>query len=176
MVLNCLERGSLLIPLETLEWLYLASFISSEGDCNCYAQVAKSPTDHQGASIRCKSKRVFITKLELGLPPLPTQQLRRGAPSFALHCFYREYSGKRVKRGCSGWRITDWLLSSVGFVCGFLIGFYFQGKSQVPERKVRRFNLRADWLVGSGARLGNIQSLNLFARNLYKMEFFYKMA
>ena len=60
-------------------------------------------------------------------------------------------------------------------VCGFLIGFYFQGESQVPERKVRRFNLRADWLVNSGARLGNIQSLNLFARNLYKMEFFYKM-
>ena len=60
-------------------------------------------------------------------------------------------------------------------VCGFLIGFYFQGKSQVPECKVRRFNLRARWLVSSGARLGNIQSLSLFARNLYKMEFFYKM-
>ena len=41
----------------------------------CYAQVAKSPNDHQGADIRCKSKRVFITKLELGLPPIPTQQL-----------------------------------------------------------------------------------------------------
>ena len=41
----------------------------------CYAQVAKSPSDHQGADIRCKSKRVFITKLELGLPPIPTQQL-----------------------------------------------------------------------------------------------------
>ena len=41
----------------------------------CYAQVAKSPNDHQGADIRCKSKRVFITKLELGLPPISTQQL-----------------------------------------------------------------------------------------------------
>ena len=41
----------------------------------CYAQVAKSPNDHQGADIRCKSNRVFITKLELGLPPIPTQQL-----------------------------------------------------------------------------------------------------
>ena len=41
----------------------------------CYAQVAKSPNDHQGADIRCKSKRVFITKLELGLPLIPTQQL-----------------------------------------------------------------------------------------------------
>ena len=40
----------------------------------CYAQVTKSPHDHQGAGIRCKSKRVFITKLELGLPP-PTQRL-----------------------------------------------------------------------------------------------------
>ena len=41
----------------------------------CYAQVAKSPNDHQGADIRCKSKRVFIIKLELGLPLIPTQQL-----------------------------------------------------------------------------------------------------
>ena len=41
----------------------------------CYAQVAKSPNDHQGADIRCKSKSVFITKLELGLPLIPTQQL-----------------------------------------------------------------------------------------------------
>ena len=44
--------------------------------------------------------RVFITKLQLGLPLLPTQRLRRGAPSFGLHCLYREYSGERVtKRG-----------------------------------------------------------------------------
>ena len=41
----------------------------------CYAQIVKSPNDHQGANIRCKNKRVFITKLELGLPPLPTQRL-----------------------------------------------------------------------------------------------------
>ena len=41
----------------------------------CYAHVAKSPNDHQGADIQCKSKRVFITKLELGLPPIPMQQL-----------------------------------------------------------------------------------------------------
>ena len=41
----------------------------------CYAQVAKSPNAHQGADIQCKSKRVFITKLELGLPPILTQQL-----------------------------------------------------------------------------------------------------
>ena len=64
----------------------------------CYAQVAKSPNDHQGAGIRCKSKRVFITKLELGLPPLPMQQLRRGAPSFGLHCLYREYSCEKVTK------------------------------------------------------------------------------
>ena len=57
-------------------------------------------------------------------------------------------------------------------VCGFLIGFYFQGKSQVPERKVRRFNLRASWFVGSGARLGNIQSLSLLVRNFTKWSSF----
>ena len=66
----------------------------------------KSPNDHQGASIRCKSKRVFITKLELGLPPLPTQQLRRGALSFGLHCLYREYSGERVTKGV--FRLKDY--------------------------------------------------------------------
>ena len=57
-------------------------------------------------------------------------------------------------------------------VCGFLIGFYFQGKSQVPERKVRRFNPRADRLMGSGARLGNIRSLSLFAWNFTKWSSF----
>ena len=41
----------------------------------CCAQVTKSPNDHQGADIQCKSKRVFISKLELGLPPIATQQL-----------------------------------------------------------------------------------------------------
>ena len=51
----------------------------------CYAQVAKSPNDHQRADIRCKSKRVFITKLELGLLLLSTQRLRRGAPNSGLH-------------------------------------------------------------------------------------------
>ena len=42
-------------------------------------------------------------------------------------------------------------------MCRFLIGFYFQGKSQAPERKVRRFSLGAYWLVCSGARLGNLR-------------------
>ena len=79
---------------------------------HCYAQVAKSPKDHPGADIRCKSKRVFITKLKLGLPPLLTQQLRRGAPSFGLHCLYREYSGERVTKGV--FRLKDyWLVTSL---------------------------------------------------------------
>ena len=56
-----------------------------------------------------------------------------------------------------------------------MVNHYFQGKSQILELKVRRFNLRADWLVHSGAGLGNIQSLSLFARYLCKMELFYKM-
>ena len=41
------------------------------------------------------------------------------------------------------------------------VNHYFQGKSQILELKVRRFNLRADWLMHSGASLGNIQSLSL---------------
>ena len=44
------------------------------GALKCYVQVAKSPNDHQGADIRCKSKRVFITKLEVGLPPIPREE------------------------------------------------------------------------------------------------------
>ena len=68
-------------------------------------------------------------------------------------------------------------------VCGFLIvsfftytmnhyftkvNHHFQGKSRILELKVRRFILRADWLMHSGASLGNIQSLSLFARYPYK--------
>ena len=45
-------------------------------------------------------------KLELGLPPLPTQRLKRGAPSFGLHCLYREYSGERVTKGV--FRLKDY--------------------------------------------------------------------
>ena len=54
---------------------WVRSLIWEDSICRCYAQVAKSPSDHQGADIRCKSKRVFITKLELGLPPILTQRL-----------------------------------------------------------------------------------------------------
>ena len=69
---------------------------------NCYAQVAKSPNDHQGADIQCKSKRVFITKLELGLPPLPTQWIRRGAPNSGLHS-YIGYSPVKNLKNRSFW-------------------------------------------------------------------------
>ena len=82
----------------------------------CYAQVAKSPNDHLGANVRCKSKRVFITKLKLGLSPLWTQRLWGGAPSFGLHCLYRVYS---CKRGFSGWRTSDWSPSFKGLCVDF---------------------------------------------------------
>ena len=144
----------------------------------CYAQVAKSPNDHQGANIQCKSKRVFITKLELGLPPLPMQRPRRGAPSFGLHCLYRKYSGERVtKQGCVWISDCFFYFHSKSLLPRLItkVNHYFQGKSQILELKVRRFNLRADWLVHSGASLGNIQSLSLFAWYLCKMELFYKM-
>ena len=62
---------------------------------NCYGQVAKSPNDHQGADIRCKSKRVFITKLKLGIPLILTQWLYGGAPDFGLHCLYMEHTWKK---------------------------------------------------------------------------------
>ena len=78
----------------------------------CYAQVAKSPNDHQGADIRCKSKRVFITKLELGLPLLPRQRLRRGAPSSGLHCLYRVFSREKFEKWeFPGWETSNWLPS-----------------------------------------------------------------
>ena len=86
----------------------------------CYAQVVKSPNDHQGADIRYKSKRGFITKLELGLPPLPTQRLRRGALNSGLHCLYRVFSREKFeKRGFLGWEMSNWLPSVEGLGVGF---------------------------------------------------------
>ena len=91
---------------------------------NCYAQVAKSPNDHQGADIQCKSKRVFITKLELGLPPLPTQRLRRGAPNSGIHCLYRIFSREKFeKREFPGWEMSNWLPSVEGLGVGFRLVF-----------------------------------------------------
>ena len=86
----------------------------------CYAQVAKSPSDHQGADTRRKSKRVFITKRELGLPPLPMQRLRRGAPSSGLHCLYRVFLREKFeKREFQGWETSNWLPSVEGLGVGF---------------------------------------------------------
>ena len=88
--------------------------------CMCYAQVTKSPNDHQGADIRCKSKRVFITKLELGLPLLPGQRLRRGAPNCGLHCLYRVFSLEKFKKWeFLGWETSNWLPSVEGLGVGF---------------------------------------------------------
>ena len=82
----------------------------------CYTQVVKSPNDHQGADVQCKSKRVFITKLELGLPLLLTQRLWEGAPSFGLHCLYKVYL---CKRGFPGWRTSDCSPSFEGLCVDF---------------------------------------------------------
>ena len=49
----------------------------------CYAQVPKYPSDHQGADIQYKSKRVFITKLELRRP-LITDTAARRSPGFLV--------------------------------------------------------------------------------------------
>ena len=56
-------------PLSLFYFLIVDSGPPGSSPLECYAQVAKSPSDHQGADIPCKNKRVFITKLELGLPP-----------------------------------------------------------------------------------------------------------
>ena len=64
--------------------------------------------------------RVFITKLELGLPPLPTQRLRRGAPNSGLHCLYRVFSREKFeKQEFPGWEMSDWLPSVEGLGVGF---------------------------------------------------------
>ena len=86
----------------------------------CYAQVAKSPNDHQGAGVRCKSKRVFITKLELGLPQIPTKRLYGGAPSSGFHCLYRVFSREKFeKQEFPGWERSNWLPSVEGLGVGF---------------------------------------------------------
>ena len=59
-----------------------------------------------------KSKRVFITKLQLGLPLLLTQQLRRGARNSGLYCLYRVFSREKLKNGSFqvGRRLIGYLL------------------------------------------------------------------
>ena len=73
---------------------------------------------------RCKSKRVFITKLELGLPPLPMQRLRRGASNSGLQCLYRVFSREKLeKREFPGWEMSNWLPSVEGLGVGFRLVF-----------------------------------------------------
>ena len=73
--------------------------------------------------------RVFIPKLELGLPPLLLQWLRRGAPNSGLHCLYRVFSREKFeKREFPGWEMVTFC----GRVrCWVLIGFHFPGWPQV---------------------------------------------
>ena len=126
--------------------------------CVCYAQVAKSPKDHQGADIQCKSKRVFITKLELGLSPSPTQRLWGGAPSSGLQCLYRVLLQEKFeKREFPGWEMSNWLPSVEGLGVGFWL---------VPiSRAGHRFWLVRRWWGGvKGFRR------SCFPGNFYKME------
>ena len=126
--------------------------------CVCYAQAAKSPKDHQGADIWCKSKRVFITKLELGLPPSPTQRLWGGAPSSGLQCLYRVFSQEKFEKWeFPGWEMSNWLPSVEGLGVGFwLVSISWAG--------------HGFWLVRRwwGGVKGFLRSS--FPGNFYKME------
>ena len=62
----------------------------------------------------------FYYQAQLGLPPLPTQQLRRGAPNSGLHCLYRVFSREKIeKREFPGWETSNWLPSVEGLGVGF---------------------------------------------------------
>ena len=131
------EGGRKSIPLLVFSW--------------CYAQVAKSPNGHQGADIRCKSKRVFITKLELGLPPILTQRLQGGVPGFGLHCLYREYTWKE---GFLGRGKSHQSLSFEGLCVGSPLVPIVKVDKKFLSIKSGDFGLESDWLVGSGVNQG----------------------
>ena len=101
--------------------------------------------------------RVCITELELGLPPLPKQQLQRGALNSGLHCLYRVFLHEKFEnQEFPGWETSNWLPSVEGLGVGFWLvfisqaghGFWlvpisraqFEFPRQVisPESKVRR--------------------------------------
>ena len=59
-------------------------------------------------------------KLELGLPPLPTQRLKSGAPNSGLHCLYRVFLREKFKKWeFPGWEMSDRLSSVEGLSVGF---------------------------------------------------------
>ena len=113
-----IELDTAVVPVTRLVsflWLCFQSVCPLMPSCNnyhCYTQVAKSPSDHQGADIQCKSKRVFITKLELCLSLLPTQWLRIGASNSGLQCLYRVFSREKFEKGSFwvGRRLIGYLL------------------------------------------------------------------
>ena len=86
----------------------VAATKSLQFNCSCYAQVAKSPNDHQGADIRSKSKRVFINKLELGLPPFYRHSSYREEPRVLgyIACIGSVHGKKFLPRGTSDWSLS----------------------------------------------------------------------
>ena len=48
---------------------------------NCYAQVAKSPNDHQGANVRCKSKSLYY-EAQAGAPTVTDAVAMGRSPEF----------------------------------------------------------------------------------------------
>ena len=82
---------------------------------HCYAQVAKSPNDHQGAGIQCKNKRVFYYQ---------ARAAKERSPEFWITLLLLGiFRWKGKKRGCSGWKTTDWLPSSIGLCVDFWLFF-----------------------------------------------------
>ena len=121
--------------------------------------------------IRCKSKRVFITKLELGLSPIPTKQLQGGALSSGLHCLYRVFSHEKFKKResldlighllvkgqvlSSDWFSFPGLATDADWFPFPRLDSYFPGLAK-----------GSDWFSGGGVRSGDFQ--RLFSRNLTK--------
>ena len=149
-----------------------------------YAQIAKSPNDHQGAHIPCKSKRVFNYQAGAGAP---TQYWLSGYREEPRVLGYIAYIGSREKFEkweFLGWETANWSPSVEGLGVGFwlilifpgwpwvLIGSHYLGRLC----KVRRF-WSGVWLArgwwgevrGFTKALGVSKALFL---DPYKMEFF----
>ena len=86
---------------------------------SCYAQVVKSPNDHQGAGIRCKSKS-FYYQGRAGAPTVTHAAAKERSPSSGLHCLYRVFSREKFEqREFPGWETSNWLPSVEGLGVGF---------------------------------------------------------
>ena len=102
-----------------------------------------------------KSKRVFITKLQLGLPWTPMQRQQKGASNSGFHCLYRVFSGEKCYVLWKGQVLgSDWF-SFPGLAMGSDWFPFPRFNLKVLNIKSGDPDLGSDWLTGGGVRSGD---------------------